>query len=226
MLLSGSWFHRLVGLSSLRRSGFRMTSQPTLASPASTPCFPSSGATSSAASSLPGSTVFQKGSQGEYSMSVGDVNSNERGSGARFNDGKVPLDLVPVRYWQMAFRESENWTTDISVILTWLADVQERRVMTSFVLEPSQLVTAARVFEYGAEKYAPYNWVKGMKWSIPIGCALRHLYAILHGEEIDPESGLPHLGHVYCNVIMLNWFLDNYPEGDDRIPPEAFGAPR
>jgi hypothetical protein len=155
-------------------------------------------------------------------MAIGDINSNERGSGARFNDGKVPLDLVPVRYWRMAFCENENWNSDIADILHWLADVQERRTVEPFVLRTTQLVTAARVFEYGAEKYAAWNWAKGMNWSVPIGFALRHLYAILHGDEIDSESGQPHIGHVYCNVIMLNWFLENYPEGDDRIPAEAF----
>ena len=30
-------------------------------------------------------------------MSVGDVTSDARGSGARFNDGKPPLDLIPLR---------------------------------------------------------------------------------------------------------------------------------
>lgn len=157
-------------------------------------------------------------------MAVGDINSSERGSGARFNDGKVPLDLVPVRYWRWALRESDHWSADIAKLFAWLVDVQERRLATPFVLEPPQLVTAARVFEYGAQKYAAWNWAKGMKWSVPIGCALRHIYAVLHGEEIDSESGLPHMGHVYCNVIMLNWFLENYPEGDDRIPVEAFDA--
>lgn len=157
-------------------------------------------------------------------MAVGDINSNERGSGARFNDGKVPLDLVPVRYWRLALRECASWNSEVAELLTWMAEIQERRLARPFVLEPEQLVTAARVFEYGAGKYAAWNWAKGMRWSIPIGCALRHLYAVLDGEKIDSESGLPHMGHVYCNIIMLNWFIENYPEGDDRIPVEAFDA--
>jgi hypothetical protein len=29
-------------------------------------------------------------------MAVGDVNSNEKGSGARYNDGKADLSLIPM----------------------------------------------------------------------------------------------------------------------------------
>lgn len=109
-------------------------------------------------------------------MSVGDVGSDERGSGARFNDGKVPLDMIPL----MAMED------------------------------------CAKVFGYGAQKYAKNNWLKGMDWSIPFGCLLRHMAAWQRGEENDPESGLPHLGHAMCNLVMLSTFAKTYPEGDDR----------
>ena len=73
-----------------------------------------------------------------------------------------------------------------------------------------------RVFAFGAEKYHAWGWTKGMPWSVPYECAVRHLAAWYRGEDIDPESGLPHLGHVMCNLIMLTEFSKNHPEGDDR----------
>jgi hypothetical protein len=80
----------------------------------------------------------------------------------------------------------------------------------------SKLDEAAEVFEYGAEKYAPFNWAKGMEWSIPLGCAMRHLRASsIEGAEIDYESGFSHLGHMFCNVIMLVYFESYYEEGND-----------
>lgn len=74
----------------------------------------------------------------------------------------------------------------------------------------------ARVWMYGKNKYAAWNWAKGMPWSVPLACLLRHMAAWQSGEECDPESGLPHLAHAMCNLRMLTLYAKSYPEGDDR----------
>jgi hypothetical protein len=107
---------------------------------------------------------------------IGDVNSDERGSGARYNTDKPDLSLIPL----------------------------------------STLEDEARVWMYGAKKYAAFNWMKGMPWSVPLACALRHLAAFQKGEDIDPESGQTHLAHAMCNLRMLTLYAQTYPEGDDR----------
>lgn len=117
-------------------------------------------------------------------MSIGDINSDKRGSGARFNAGKAPMELVPL----------------------------------------SALEDCARVFGYGREKYAAWNWAKGMDWSVAYACLLRHMSAWFNGEDNDPESGLPHLGHAMCNLVMLSTFARTYPEGDDR-PAQWLSGP-
>lgn len=60
-----------------------------------------------------------------------------------------------------------------------------------------------RVLEFGANKYAPNNWKKGFNLSTVLNSMMRHLSAILEGEENDPESGLPHIGHLQCNAMFL-----------------------
>jgi hypothetical protein len=80
----------------------------------------------------------------------------------------------------------------------------------------STLEDEARVWEYGKRKYAAWNWAKGMDWSIPFACMMRHMAAWQRGEENDPESGLPHLAHAMCNLRMLTLYGKTYPEGDDR----------
>lgn len=111
---------------------------------------------------------------------IGDVNSSEKGSGARYNGGKSDLSLIPL----------------------------------------CTLEDEARVWMYGKQKYAAWNWTKGMPWSVPLACALRHLAAWQKGEDIDQESGQPHLAHVMCNLRMLMLYSKTYQEGDDRPPKE------
>jgi hypothetical protein len=51
----------------------------------------------------------------------------------------------------------------------------------------SMLYAVARVMEYGAQKYEKDNWRRGMKWSVPYACAMRHLLKWFEGEEADEE---------------------------------------
>jgi len=156
-------------------------------------------------------------------MPVGNVNSQERGAGARYNDGKPQLDLIPVWIISDALRDADRnshlFGMSTKDIVMLLGDFQAGRMTAREItrrLLTSDLVEAARVLEYGKRKYAAWNWIKGMPWSVPLGCALRHAFAIIEGEELDPESGLSHRGHLVCNLVMLAQFERTYPEGDDR----------
>lgn len=159
-------------------------------------------------------------------MAIGDVNSSERGSGARYNDGKVRLDFIPARVLARYYAP-----VHATRVLYALARFEETHDQTNLVDALASCVgeggspwrEACAVFEYGAKKYAAWNWAKGMPWSVPMACAKRHLVAIAEGEQDDPESGLPHFGHVACNIVMLLHFVSAYPEGDDLPPLECFG---
>lgn len=155
-------------------------------------------------------------------MAIGDVNSDARGSGARFNDGKVPLEYIPVS----AFRQSlSHIDGQIMRSLDALACFQagdDEVISVALRYASSYVGEAALVLAYGAQKYAPWNWAKGMPWSVCFGSAMRHVYAVERGESIDAESGLHHYGHYTCNLLFLAHYAEYYPEGDDRPPRSIF----
>lgn len=74
----------------------------------------------------------------------------------------------------------------------------------------------ALVLEYGSRKYAPRNWEKGMAWGRLLAAAMRHLAAWALGNETDLESGLPHLSHAACCVLMLLALVKRDVGTDDR----------
>lgn len=78
------------------------------------------------------------------------------------------------------------------------------------------LESVGLVLEHGARKYAAHNWRKGMNYSRLISALLRHVFAFMRGENIDPESNLPHMAHAACCVLfLLDYQLTSVGE-DDR----------
>lgn len=84
------------------------------------------------------------------------------------------------------------------------------------LLDSEFLEGVGRVLGFGANKYAAHNWRNGIDYSRLIGAALRHLAAINRGEDVDSESGLPHIHHVGCCVMFLSWMMKHRPDLDDR----------
>lgn len=77
----------------------------------------------------------------------------------------------------------------------------------------------ARVWTFGAKKYSAWNWTNGFKYVRIISAILRHIYAILRGEDRDPETGLLHAAHARCGLAMLiEYQLTNRTDLDDRQP--------
>jgi hypothetical protein len=59
------------------------------------------------------------------------------------------------------------------------------------------------VLEYGAYKYAPHNFEKGMDPDDLLRGAESHLMAMKAGALYDTESGLPHAGHAAWNLLTF-----------------------
>lgn len=75
----------------------------------------------------------------------------------------------------------------------------------------------ARVYGFGAQKYADNNWRKGYAWHLSYAANQRHLTAFWDGEDLDPESQLPHLAHAaWQSLTLLQFYLDGLGT-DDRF---------
>jgi hypothetical protein len=74
----------------------------------------------------------------------------------------------------------------------------------------------AKLYDYGAQKYAERNWEKGMSWSRCFGSLMRHAWAFWRGEDIDPESGIHHMTHAAWNCIALVSYSKRKVGLDDR----------
>jgi hypothetical protein len=85
------------------------------------------------------------------------------------------------------------------------------------LLDDDAIEGLARVLTFGAQKYAADNWRKGIEWRRLIGAARRHLAAFSRGEDLDPESGLPHLDHLACCVMFLSAYQKQGGGTDDRV---------
>jgi hypothetical protein len=83
------------------------------------------------------------------------------------------------------------------------------------LLDPIALEGLAQVLTFGAQKYADDNWRGGIKYRRLIAALLRHLFAIMRGEYLDPESGLPHIDHVGCCWMFLSHFMKTRPDLND-----------
>lgn len=154
-------------------------------------------------------------------VTVGDLDSNRKGTGARKSEGKPELDLIPVAHWLELWRGTleAQGNFDLVDVLESLAAWQsgdDDAVRDALLRMELHWPAAVSVFEYGKVRYAAWNWAKGMPWSVPLGCILRHISRIVAGETEDKDSGGSHKGCVTCNLHMLVWYLDHYREGDDR----------
>jgi hypothetical protein len=84
------------------------------------------------------------------------------------------------------------------------------------LLPPRPLVEIAQVLTDGAERYGEYNWANGLAFSRLKAAMERHLLAWWAGEDLDPDSGRPHLAHLGCELLFAMDLRHTMPAMDDR----------
>jgi hypothetical protein len=87
------------------------------------------------------------------------------------------------------------------------------------LIPPRPMAEVARVYGYGAGKYAPRNWERGYEWSLSIDAGERHWNHFKEGLDRDSDSGLHPLAHVVFHCLALMEWERTHPELDDRQAP-------
>jgi len=73
--------------------------------------------------------------------------------------------------------------------------------------------------EFGADKYAPDNWRKGLHREETLESIQRHLIELMNKKEFDSESQLHHMGHIMCNAMFYLYHFKHNSFAKDRNNP-------
>ena len=147
----------------------------------------------------------------------------------RYNTGKPRLSLLPpsIHYRQAYWLgQSDTEYTQLSKAIKVLIEVLYEGesptdlIFTAHISFTKYKHELASVLAMGAEKYAPWNWTKGMPFMGVFDSLMRHVDRIVYHHEVtDEESGLPHTGHIAANLLFLIHYIEHietYREYDDR----------
>ncbi len=79
------------------------------------------------------------------------------------------------------------------------------------LVPPEGVEAVARAMHVGAEHHGDNNWKKGLKNSVYINHALRHINLYMQEGNIHED----HIGHACANLMMLIWNQKYLPEFND-----------
>jgi len=89
------------------------------------------------------------------------------------------------------------------------------------ILPLDALEEIIKVFQFGEKKYARGNFAngEGLEYSRVLNSLLRHTTSFMRGEDNDPETGLSHMAHAGCCVLMLLHYIthqEQFSTNDNR----------
>lgn len=134
--------------------------------------------------------------------------------------GKPRYDLLPWHEFQTIAVDHSVASVYEALKMWW----RGRPNALELSIPERQIPGIAQVLAFGAAKYAPRGWEAGIPLSRVFAAAARHATAHNNGEMLDPESGLPHESHFWCNVLFIAVFaargrtdLDDRPEAVPEV---------
>jgi len=96
------------------------------------------------------------------------------------------------------------------------ADRHNKGKMEWDQIDFESLEPLVEVLMFGETKYSRDNWKKGQLITELLGSLFRHIIAFQKGEDLDSESGKSHIGHAMCNLMFIQYVLNNHKNFDNR----------
>ena len=143
------------------------------------------------------------------------------GKGERKDDGKLPIDLMPLSWYVNNHNKMNNTLSKVRLrFAEWFFNdgygVRNVYDLTCGLSDYDDYTAVCQILQKGAKKYSPRNWERGMSWTICYKSGQRHLAEMAKGHKYDSESNQPHHWHVLCNLLFLMEYSSTCPELDDR----------
>lgn len=164
----------------------------------------------------------------------GDVPAPASEDAAAFSRGEVHAFLAPLAVDVAAGAyDGERWVNYAENPARHVFDsggIKDNRGKAPINLVPSRPILAvAEILAFGALKYKPHNWRRGLPWPDTYSSLQRHLLAWNEGEDLDPETGKSHLAHAACQLLfLLDYTITGVGEDSDNrfIPCAVEGCDR
>ncbi len=69
------------------------------------------------------------------------------------------------------------------------------------VIDQAALIMKQYEIDHGKD-----SWKSGMKRTDIIKKLYRHAYRLSNQEDVDPDTGFRHIGHIYCELMFLDYY--------------------
>lgn len=121
-------------------------------------------------------------------------------------DNKGKLDLTSLSIKALLPQESAEHFIMKLILEHVENDEFEKALEFCYRLDPTVIEIAAHIMNIGEEIYGYHNWKVGMSKRSILQSLYRHVHAHYNlNEVIDVQSGYSHLGHIYCNLMFLQY---------------------
>lgn len=146
-----------------------------------------------------------------------------KGGGFEYGAERLLADhTLIIKSLPEAVKDEGDWGADDEVrVVSATGGEKGRKTAELASVDPLALLTLAEVSGMGARKYEAFNYLRGYDWSLSMNALQRHTLAFWNGQDLDEESGLPHMAHAAWHALALVSFLKRDLGTDDRFKQEV-----